>query len=274
MTQQNLAHHMSADQSGMFANDTIDGSPYQNPFEYGDSSHWYLTEGMDTDQSLTSQDLMRSSASISSYVYGVFDEEPFPDTNCSSSSVESLSHQLIDLTAGCDLSSKGGEQRPGLTSQLRVNPDKVRTAALEDDKSLRLREPTAKTRRYMPVNKQTKQTKELRAREAHLLVERKYRENLNIQFRDLYCVLEKAQTARAGTEVLYLNGFPSNLHDEFKNEDIRGVAYTSSKIRKSDVLSEALKYIQITLLEMRSKNEKLQELNERIRTMGSWLPHS
>lgn len=94
-----------------------------------------------------------------------------------------------------------------------------------------------------------------RAKQAHSLVERKYRENLNAKIGQLHTTLQSSHYGpRAGDE---------------GDSDGAGAqsAIPASKVRKSDVLSEAMNYVNQTEVEMRHMENEIQRLSERVRVL-------
>ena len=86
-----------------------------------------------------------------------------------------------------------------------------------------------------------------RPKQAHSVVERKYRNNLNAKMKALQRALQATQFGTAG------NG---------KAVD-KGLSEAPTKFRKSDVLAEALNYVHQTELEMRHMSNEIHSLRER-----------
>jgi len=114
-----------------------------------------------------------------------------------------------------------------------------------------------------PVGKQAKKS---RARQAHSLVERKYRENLNAKIQELHQTLQRVQSGKSGVQCTASH---SRTDDEDGENDDMDRA--SLRVKKSDVLIEAMNYVHTTELEMRRKDEEIQKLNDRIKLMESWI---
>lgn len=108
--------------------------------------------------------------------------------------------------------------------------------------------PTA-TKSTAPSKADAKQ----RAKQAHSLVERKYRENLNAKITQLHSTL---QNSRYGPRI--------NEEACFPCED---PSLPASKVRKSDVLGEAMNYINQTEVEMRHMETEILRLSERARVL-------
>lgn len=91
-----------------------------------------------------------------------------------------------------------------------------------------------------------------RAKQAHSLVERKYRENLNAKIAQLHNTL---QSSHYGPKT-----------GEEGDSDI-AEAPGAPKVRKSDVLTEAMNYVNQTEVEMRHMENEIQRLGERVRVL-------
>jgi len=94
-----------------------------------------------------------------------------------------------------------------------------------------------------------------RAKQAHSLVERKYRENLNAKIAQLHSTL---QASHYGPKV-------GDDGDSDNPVTLSGVP--SSKVRKSDVLTEAMNYVNQTEVEMRHMENEIHRLTERVRVL-------
>jgi Helix-loop-helix DNA-binding domain len=102
-----------------------------------------------------------------------------------------------------------------------------------------------------------------RAKAAHSLVEKKYRENLNTKLTLLHTTL---QNARYGLKQ------EDDVDSEFDfdaemDPDARPMKGLNSKFRKSDVLSDAMSYVDQTEVEVRHMENEIQRLNDRVRTL-------
>ncbi|KAL6251233.1 hypothetical protein RBB50_001441 [Rhinocladiella similis] len=91
-----------------------------------------------------------------------------------------------------------------------------------------------------------------RAKQAHSLVERKYRENLNAKIAQLHTTL---QSSHYGPKA-----------NEDGDSDVP-TAVPANKVRKSDVLTEAMNYVNQTEVEMRHMENEIQRLGERVRVL-------
>merc|ERR1711939_36997 len=91
-----------------------------------------------------------------------------------------------------------------------------------------------------------------RAKQAHSLVERKYRENLNAKIAQLHNTLQSSHY-----------GPRANEDDE---SDAPSVV-PANKVRKSDVLTEAMNYVNQTEVEMRHMENEIQRLSDRVRVL-------
>ncbi|KAK5194437.1 hypothetical protein LTR99_002939 [Exophiala xenobiotica] len=117
------------------------------------------------------------------------------------------------------------------------------TIASDDDE-----EGQATTKSTAPSKADAKQ----RAKQAHSLVERKYRENLNAKIAQLHNTLESSHY-----------GPRANEDDE---SDAPSVV-PANKVRKSDVLTEAMNYVNQTEVEMRHMENEIQRLADRVRVL-------
>jgi hypothetical protein len=96
-----------------------------------------------------------------------------------------------------------------------------------------------------------------RAKQAHSLVERKYRENLNAKISLLHNTLKNSQ---------YGPRITNSQDGEYERED--AVTYGGSgKVRKSDVLTEAMNYVNQTEVEMRHMENEISRLSDRVRVL-------
>ncbi|KIV89039.1 hypothetical protein PV10_08653 [Exophiala mesophila] len=95
-----------------------------------------------------------------------------------------------------------------------------------------------------------------RAKQAHSLVERKYRENLNAKIAQLHNTLQSSHY-----------GPKASLEDDSDNPSSLMAAIPASKVRKSDVLTEAMNYVNQTEVEMRHMENEINRLSERVRVL-------
>jgi len=93
-----------------------------------------------------------------------------------------------------------------------------------------------------------------RAKQAHSLVERKYRENLNAKIAQLHTTLQSSH-------------YGPQLEDDGDSDTPAQSAVPASKVRKSDVLTEAMNYVNQTEVEMRHMENEIQRLGERVRVL-------
>ncbi|KIV78970.1 hypothetical protein PV11_06568 [Exophiala sideris] len=91
-----------------------------------------------------------------------------------------------------------------------------------------------------------------RAKQAHSLVERKYRENLNAKIAQLHNTLQSTHYG------------PKNGEED---EEEAPVPVPANKVRKSDVLTEAMNYVNQTEVEMRHMDNEIQRLSDRVRAL-------
>lgn len=95
-----------------------------------------------------------------------------------------------------------------------------------------------------------------RAKQAHSLVERKYRENLNAKIAQLHNTLQSSHY-----------GPKTSMEDDSDNPSSLLAAIPASKVRKSDVLTEAMNYVNQTEVEMRHMENEINRLSERVRVL-------
>jgi len=91
-----------------------------------------------------------------------------------------------------------------------------------------------------------------RAKQAHSLVERKYRENLNAKIAQLHNTLQSTHYG------------PKNGEED---EEEPPAPVPANKVRKSDVLTEAMNYVNQTEVEMRHMDNEIQRLSDRVRAL-------
>jgi hypothetical protein len=127
--------------------------------------------------------------------------------------------------------------------------------------TVRLRSPTSQSKRptrnspQRPerANSDNSDAKSV-AKKAHSLVERRYRENLNGTIAQLHLALLK--TKRVASIA---------LQDQDGDLEEQGQAF--SKVRKSDVMLEAVEYVHQTEVELRHMAEEIVHLTKRVRQL-------
>jgi hypothetical protein len=125
-----------------------------------------------------------------------------------------------------------------------TNPDGRECVARRAAKSV----PHSKVERKRSYNSgEDEATSQMRAKKAHSAVERRYRENLNGKITELHCTL-------LATE------FSSWLSDDEGAKLLNRPKEELSKIRKSDVLVNAMIYIHQSEIEMRHMSEEIRRL--------------
>lgn len=122
------------------------------------------------------------------------------------------------------------------------------TATASDDED----ESKAANKSTAPSKADAKQ----RAKQAHSLVERKYRENLNAKIAQLHNTL---QSSHYGPKVAE--------NDDSDDPNSNVTPTNASKVRKSDVLTEAMNYVNQTEVEMRHMETEINRLSERVRVL-------
>ena len=90
----------------------------------------------------------------------------------------------------------------------------------------------------------------LRAKHAHSVVERRYRDNLNGKITQLYSTLLAAET-RAGPQFL---NWPIN-QDQL------------ARVRKSDIMTKAIQYVHQSEIEIRHITDEIRHLRERVQSL-------
>lgn len=115
----------------------------------------------------------------------------------------------------------------------------------------------------------------LRARQAHSLVERKYRDNLNLKISQLHQTLQNtrygpASATRSPSKEMKLDYFDEDTMispDLPYEKSSTGSTPTGSKVRKSDVLTEAMNYVNSAEVEIKQMSEEMMRLNARVKTL-------
>ncbi|KAL2430827.1 hypothetical protein ABEF95_013749 [Exophiala dermatitidis] len=119
-----------------------------------------------------------------------------------------------------------------------------------DDEEEEQQTTTTTTKSTAPSKADAKQ----RAKQAHSLVEKKYRENLNAKIAQLHNTLQSSHYGPKTGEEGESDGASANI-------------IPASKVRKSDVLTEAMNYVNQTEVEMRHMENEIQRLSERVRVL-------
>jgi hypothetical protein len=144
------------------------------------------------------------------------------------------------------------EKQPAVTNELKrtrgtlktINPDSRKCVARRAVKSV----PHSKLEQKRSCSSsEDKATSQIQAKRAHSAVERRYRENLNSKITDLHRTL-------LATE---FGSWSSNVED-VKLLDLKKDEW--GKIRKSDVLVNAMAYVHQSEIEMRHMSEEIRRL--------------
>lgn len=144
------------------------------------------------------------------------------------------------------------EKQPGVTNGLKrtrgalktTNPDSRECVARRAAKSV----PYSKVERKRSCNSsEDKATSQIQAKKAHSAVERRYRENLNSKILDLHRTLLATEFGSRSSDV-----------EDVKPLDLGNEEW--SKIRKSDVLVNAMTYVHQSEIEMRHMSEEIRRL--------------
>jgi hypothetical protein len=101
-----------------------------------------------------------------------------------------------------------------------------------------------------------KATSQTRAKKAHSVVERRYRENLNSKIMDLHHTLLATEFSSWFSDV-----------EDMKLLDLKREEW--NKIRKSDVLVNAMTYVHQSEIEMRHMSEEIRQLRGQVKIEGS-----
>lgn len=199
------------------------------------------------------------------------------------------SSPAISLDQVTDLSADFTVRRPSTQRHRQRSTNKFPVSLTEtssttakpqdEDKKASLRARRSSAGRSTTEPKQdasvSKQSKKSRARQAHSLVERKYRENLNAKIQELHQTLQKVQSHHSPvplrTASLHARGPAVVGDDDADIEEDDMLEPTPAKVKKSDVLVEAMNYVHATESEMRRKDEEIERLNERVKMMESWI---
>lgn len=115
------------------------------------------------------------------------------------------------------------------------------------------REKKLRTKRGHRASSSEDESAQLRAKQAHSVVERRYRDNLNGKIMQLHSVLAATESTSRLTGMLTQDFFTSREH--------RG------KVRKSDVMTDAMNYVHQSEVEIRHMADEIGRLNERVRVL-------
>jgi hypothetical protein len=123
----------------------------------------------------------------------------------------------------------------------------------------------------------TKLDKKQRAKQAHSLVEKKYRENLNTKLSTLYTTLQNAQYGprrftdpeNNSSDVDFVDddAYDGGGGPQSQTQNSKRDAGLPAKFRKSEVLDDAMAYVNQTEVEMRHMEAELARLGERVRSL-------
>jgi len=194
---------------------------------------------------------------------------PGPRRSSPSTSFHQDQNQPTDFTTPHTSPQQRRREQPEAVNS--INPaHTLQTPSVEEEKKVRVtrtrRTAKSATTDEVPLSKQTKKT---RARQAHSLVERKYRENLNAKIQELHQTLQKTQFGKPCSHVSSSRGNVNSMDDD--DDDADDLDSRSSKVKKSDVLIEAMNYVHSVEVELRRKDEEITQLNDRIKMMENWM---
>jgi vacuolar-type H+-ATPase subunit D/Vma8 len=97
-----------------------------------------------------------------------------------------------------------------------------------------------------------------RAKQAHSVIERRYRDNLNAKIAELHCTLETVSPSP--NTMVEKSTYPR--HDAFAADQQR-----TPRIRKSDVMTDAINYVHQSEVSMRHMTDEIQRLTDRVNTL-------
>ncbi|KPI41949.1 uncharacterized protein AB675_5607 [Cyphellophora attinorum] len=149
----------------------------------------------------------------------------------------------------------------------------------EDSKPAPSHRPAAKRDPSAPGKTVSRTDKKQRAKQAHSLVEKKYRENLNTKLQLLHTTIQNAQYRpnRLNNATNDDSDIDSADDEDYVGHDIRPRAKkapssdsgypTPTKFKKSEVLDDAMNYINQSEVEMRHMQAELTRLKEHVRTL-------
>ncbi|KAK5230018.1 bHLH/Zip transcription factor [Exophiala xenobiotica] len=115
------------------------------------------------------------------------------------------------------------------------------------------RERKVRTKRGHKGSSSDEDSAQLRAKQAHSVVERRYRDNLNGKIMQLHRALVATEATSR------LTGMP--------NQDFYAPREHRGKVRKSDVMTDAMNYIHQTEVEVRHMSDEINRLNERVQSL-------
>ncbi|KIW67824.1 hypothetical protein PV04_07050 [Phialophora macrospora] len=154
---------------------------------------------------------------------------------------------VVPLPKRSGINSNTNMRRTTRANQKPIHIPSATAVSSDDDEDA----PPSNTKSTAPSKADAKQ----RAKQAHSLVERKYRENLNAKITQLHSTL---QNSHYGPRV----GEDGERDDLVSNNGMPG-----GKVRKSDVLTEAMNYVNQTEVEMRHMENEIHRLSERVRVL-------
>ena len=140
-----------------------------------------------------------------------------------------------------------------------------------EDRKTNVRRPTVQRTISAPDKPLSRVEKKQRAKQAHSLVEKKYRENLNTKLQTLHTTLQATQYGPNRFSDALSNDSDIEICDDDYTEDIKprlaksnnDIAAGGSKFRKSEVLDDAMNYVNQTEVEMRHMEAELIRLTEK-----------
>lgn len=124
------------------------------------------------------------------------------------------------------------------------------TETRSSQKQTKERDQKARVKRTHTASESEDETAQIRAKQAHSVVERRYRDNLNGKIMQLHRALVTTDAFSRST------GLPNQ--DFYASREHRG------KVRKSDVMTDAMNYVHQSEVEIRHMTDEIARLSDRV----------
>ncbi|KAH0832683.1 hypothetical protein AYO21_04773 [Fonsecaea monophora] len=148
------------------------------------------------------------------------------------------------------LSPKMSNQNEELTRMpSRISTGNVKQLRRASNDSL----PKTRGRRARKGSSSDEEAAQARAKQAHSIVERRYRDNLNGKIMQLHRTLNTI-------------GSPARLAG-LTTDETPGMHDPRTRVRKSDVMTDAVNYVHQSEVSMRHMTDEIKRLNDRVRTL-------
>ncbi|RVX74021.1 hypothetical protein B0A52_01852 [Exophiala mesophila] len=144
------------------------------------------------------------------------------------------------------MSNSSSRKSPKSTTSRKPSKDTARSP-----KQIKERDQKSRSKRTHTASESEDESAQLRAKQAHSVVERRYRDNLNGKIMQLHRALVTSDAFARSTSGL------SN-HDFYASREHRG------KVRKSDVMTDAMNYVHQSEVEMRHMTNEITRLTDRV----------